>query len=171
MARFPLGFIPKYGFHKGSGRRWFGASRDSGNRMHAACDLIARRGTPVYAAVGGLALYKKKFYEGTYELVVVSPHFWIRYGEIEKELPPGVIIGESVSEGQHIANVGKLKMLHFEMYKGTEVGELTNPWNKKYDYVEGKKYKRRKDLMDPTPFLEQWAAWTDWSQTDPSDWQ
>jgi murein DD-endopeptidase MepM/ murein hydrolase activator NlpD len=171
MPRFPLGFIPRYGFQKKSGGRWFGASRDKGERMHAACDLIARQGTPIYAVAGGIAFYKKKFYQGTYELVVIHPPLWIRYGEIEKELPEGVIIGEPVAEGQHIANVGRLDMLHFEMYKGTATGELTNPWNNKYDYVEGKKFKRRRDLLDPTPFLEQWAAWTDWSQTDASDWQ
>lgn len=171
MPRFPLNFIPKLGFHKGSGRRWFGASRDNGNRMHAACDLIARQGTPIYAVAPGLLLYKKKFYQGTYELVVIHQPLWIRYGEIEKELPEGAIIGETVSEGQHIANVGCLGMLHFEMYKGTATGELTNLWNKKYDYVEGNKFKRRRDLIDPTPFLEQWAAWTDWSQTDASDWK
>ncbi len=171
MPRFPLGFIPKYGFHKGSGRRWFGAPRDSGNRLHAACDLIASRGTKVYAVAGGIPIRKKGFYQGTYELLVWHQPLWVRYGEIEEELPEGVELGTPIREGQHIANVGRLGMLHFEMYKGTATGEFTNPWNTKYDYVGGKSFKRRRDLIDPTPFLEQWAAWTDWSQTDASDWQ
>ncbi|MBS1796318.1 MAG: M23 family metallopeptidase [Acidobacteria bacterium] len=171
MPRFPLNFIPKLGFQKGSGRRWFGASRDHGERMHAGCDLIARTGTPIYAVAGGFAFYKKKFYQGTYELVVIHPPLIVRYGEIDRELPAGVVMGETVREGQHIANVGCLGMLHFEMYKNTASGELTNLYNKKFDYVEGSKFKRRRDLLDPTPFLERWAAWTDWSQTNAEDWQ
>ncbi len=171
MPRFPLGFIPKLGFHKGSGGRYFGAPRDGGERSHAGCDLIADRGTPIYAVAGGIPLYVRGFYQGTYELLVWHQPVFVRYGEIEKELPPGVVIGETIREGQHIATVGKLGMLHFEMYRGGAPGELTRPWNTKYDYVSGKKYKRRRDLMDPTPFLEQWAAWTDWSQTDAADWQ
>jgi len=61
-------------------------------------------------------------------------------------------------------------MLHFEMYKGTGTGYLSQTWNKKYDYVSGNKYKRRADLLDPTPYLEEWAAWTDWSQTNNENW-
>jgi len=171
MPRFPLNFIPKLGYHKGSGRRWFGASRDNGERMHAGCDLIARQGTPIYAVAPGWAYYKRSFYQGTYELVVIHGSIWVRYGEIEKELPKDVVIGQEVLEGQHIANVGCLGMLHFEMYKGSVAGELTNRYNKKFDFVEGNKFKRRRDLMDPTPHLERWAAITDWSQTGSSDWQ
>lgn len=170
MARFPLNFIPKYGFHKGSGRRWFGAEREGGERLHAGCDLIAPQGTPVLAVAGGTILRKVYFYAGTYELQVDHIFFTARYGEISKELADGVFEGDWVDEGKHIANVGKLKMLHFEMYKGTGTGYLSQTWNKKYDYVSGNKYKRRADLLDPTPYLEEWAAWTDWSQTNAEDW-
>jgi murein DD-endopeptidase MepM/ murein hydrolase activator NlpD len=132
--------------------------------------LIAPRGTPVYAVCGGTVLSKTYFYEGTYELQIDHVFFIGRYGEIEKELAAGVEIGKWVDEGQHIANVGCLKMLHFEMYEGSGKGYLTQPYNKKYDFVGSANYKRRSDLLDPTPYLDEWAAWTDWSQTNASDW-
>lgn len=164
MARFPLSLFPQYGFHKGSGKRWFGAPRDGGERQHAGCDLIAKAGTPIYAVAGGTVLRKVYFYSGTYELQVDHTFFIARYGEIDKELADGVEAGLPVSEGQHIANVGRLNsgssMLHFEMYKGTSSGYLTQTWNKKYDFVDGSKFKRRSDLLDPTPFLEEWAMTT-----------
>jgi murein DD-endopeptidase MepM/ murein hydrolase activator NlpD len=164
MARFPLSLFPLCGFHKGSGKRWFGAPRDGGERQHAGCDLIAKAGTPIYAVAGGTVLRKVYFYSGTYELQVDHTFFIARYGEIAKELADGVEEGKPVSEGQHIANVGQLNsgsaMLHFEMYKGTSSGYLTQTWNKKYDYVDGSKFKRRPDLLDPTPYLEEWAMTT-----------
>ncbi len=164
MARFPLSLLPKYGFYKGSGKRWFGASRDGGERQHAGCDLIVSAGTPIYAVAGGTVLRKVYFYSGTYELQIDHIFFTVRYGEIDKELAAGVEAGQPVYEGQHIANVGQLNggssMLHFEMYKGTGSGTLTQTWNKKYDFVEGAKFKRRADLLNPTPFLEEWAMTT-----------
>jgi len=164
MARFPLGLFPKYGFHKGSGKRWFGAPRDGGERQHAGCDLIASAGTPVYAVAGGTVLRKVYFYSGTYELQIDHIFFTVRYGEIAKELAEGVEEGKWVSEGQQIATIGRnnsgTAMLHFEMYKGTQTGYLTQTWNKKYEFVEGAKFKRRADLLNPTPFLEEWAMTT-----------
>ena len=46
-------------------------------------------------------------------------------------------------------------MIHFEIYKKTTVGELTQPSNKKYDYVPNKDYQRRRDILDPTHFLDE----------------
>jgi len=46
-------------------------------------------------------------------------------------------------------------MLHFEMYKNTANGAFTQKQNlSEYDYVSPKAYKRRKDLLDPTLFLD-----------------
>lgn len=164
MPRFPLPSLPTLGFHKGSGKRWFGSSRDNG-RKHAACDLIARKGTPIYAVAPGIVLSKRYFYMNTYALVVHHTTFIVRYGEIDKDLAEGVFVGFPVAEGQHIANVGLLSsgssMLHFEMYKGTRVGRYTQISNhSKYDYVPSADYQRRSDLLDPTPYLEEWALIT-----------
>lgn len=161
MPIFPLSFRPTLGFHKGSGGRWFGSSRNEG-RKHAACDLIARKGTPIYAVADGLVLDKEYFYMGTYVLVVHHGFCVVRYGEIDKKLAEGTQVGFPVLEGQHIANVGLLSsgssMLHFEMYLGTEVGYYTQRSNKKnYKYVTPNNYQRRSDLLDPTPYLEEWA--------------
>jgi murein DD-endopeptidase MepM/ murein hydrolase activator NlpD len=85
-------------------------------------------------------------------------------------LPEGLKVGMKVKRGQHIAFVGLLRkpvgnkrinwehvMLHFEMFKGTEPKniELTDKKNyDKYDNVPKKTYLRRKDLLDPTSFLD-----------------
>lgn len=165
MPIFPLNQYPKLEYRKGSGKRWFGSSRNN-DRKHAACDLIAEAGSPVFAVASGIVLNKHYFYDGTYALVVHHTFFVVRYGEIDKKLPDGVQIGFPVVEGQHIANVGKLKtsgnsMLHFEMYQGTEIGELTQRSNKNnYKYVPAANYQRRADLLDPTPYLEDWKLKT-----------
>lgn len=161
MPIFPLPFRPNLGFNKGSGGRWFGASRNEG-RKHAACDLIAKKGTPIFAVADGLVLDKHYFYMDTYALVVHHGFFIVRYGEIDKKLAEGVQEGFPVLEGQHIANVGRLSsgssMLHFEMYYGTEAGNYTQRSNKgNYKFVSPANFQRRADLLDPTPYLEEWA--------------
>ncbi len=77
--------------------------------------------------------------------------FVVRYGEVTQNVPAGVKAGHKVARGQIIGHVGKLvsmhvSMLHFEMYKGTATGPLTN--------LANKPYMRRSDLIDPTPFLD-----------------
>ena len=54
-------------------------------------------------------------------------------------------------------------MLHFEMYQGSVGGNYTQKKNKEYDFVEPKAYKRRRDLLDPTPYLDEWRMWTDFT--------
>ena len=57
-----------------------------------------------------------------------------------------------VEQGQVIGSVGRLtvdSMLHFEMYAGTGRGQLTQRDNPPFQ--------RRPDLIDPTPFLDEWA--------------
>ena len=51
---FPLSFVPKDCFYTG-GRR-FGADREGGTRKHAACDLIADEGKPIYAIRNGVVV-------------------------------------------------------------------------------------------------------------------
>ena len=163
MARFPLAKIPNLGYQKGSGKRWFGASRDGG-RNHAACDLVGKPGTAVYAVESGIVLKvpKTKFFQETYSIIIKHPNFIVRYAELDfKRL---VVEGETVSEGQMIGTIGmnyKGKgMLHFEMYQGTAAGEFSQPNNKTYSYVPNANYKRRSDLINPTEYLNWWRLWT-----------
>lgn len=164
MLVFPLTKIPKWGYHKGSGKRWFGASRDGG-RKHAACDLICRPKKPVLAVDHGTYLYRRDFYLGTDQIVIDHGTYIVRYGEVDKEkrvkgLKPGIT---KVKPGDVIGFVGRLKMLHFEMYKGTEMGHLTQRKNKDYKYVDPKNFQRRADLLDPTSFLDRLKLWTNFS--------
>ncbi len=167
MPSFPLPKIPNQGYHKTKWHRgWFGATRDDG-RIHAACDLIAAAGTPIYAVDEGLITNIDKFYLGTDEITIQHPNFTVRYGEIARgKLPSGIAKLERVQPGQLIGWVGRLKMLHFEMYQGTETGYLSQKWNKKnYKFVTPGNYQRRPDLIDPTPFLDEWKFWlkvTNW---------
>ena len=41
-------------------------------------------------------------------------------------------------------------MLHFELYSGEKTGSLTDRSSK------ATKYQRRRDLMNPTPYLLKW---------------
>ena len=165
MPQFPLAKVPNQGYHKSKWHNgWFGAPR-GGGRIHAACDLIARRGTPIYAVDHGKILNIDKFYLGTDEITIKHPNFVVRYGEVERDkLPPKIAEGEDVVPGQLIGWVGRLNMLHFEMYQGNGGGYLTQKWNKTtYDFVPLANYQRRSDLIDPTPYLDQWKLWTNFS--------
>jgi murein DD-endopeptidase MepM/ murein hydrolase activator NlpD len=150
---FPLPFVPKRSYKdQGSG---FGTKRPAMGPgiLHPACDLEAPVGTPVLAVDDGEILKPGSyyFYLGTYAIDVQHRYFVARYGEIKDEpitnwhIKKGDVIG-------HIGNVGQGYMLHFEMFSGTESGYLTvhnsPPWN------------RRKDLLNPTPFLDFWALGT-----------
>ncbi len=146
---FPLRQRPDHPYNTG-GRR-FGASRNSGNRKHAGCDLIAPGGTEILAMASGTVMRGPYlFYSGTYALEVKhSNGKVVRYGEIMKIVPAGVRVGARVSQGQVIARVGQLQsgssMLHLEIYSGAGNGSLTQA---------GNKYKRRSDLIDPTAYLD-----------------
>jgi murein DD-endopeptidase MepM/ murein hydrolase activator NlpD len=145
---FPLHKLPAASWKDGG--RQFGSGRSNG-RKHAGCDLLAPVGTPVRAVAPGIVVAHQPFYDETWYLVVDHDTFTVRYGEIKKQLPPGVRVGQPVMTGQIIAQVGLLvslrkSMLHFEMYAGTKTGRLT--------VRENKPYQRRADLIDPTPFLD-----------------
>ena len=118
MATFPLPFKPKLSYHEG-GRR-FGANRDGSKRKHAACDLIAAKGTEIYAVENGQVAYGPYlFYRGTYAIEFrLDSGKVVRYCEIEK-VATGVAVGSKLTEGTLIAYVGKMyvdSMLHFELY-------------------------------------------------------
>lgn len=146
--RFPLDLVPKLSWHNRP--RSFGAPRPNG-RKHAGCDLYADIGTPVYAVADGVVIGATAFYKGTWAVAVDHGTFTIRYGEVDKRLPPGIKAKAKVSEGDLIGTIGDLEgiaasMLHFEMYSGAASGPLTNAANKPY--------MRRSDLLDPTDFLD-----------------
>jgi murein DD-endopeptidase MepM/ murein hydrolase activator NlpD len=163
MARFPLPVFPEQNYHY-CGIAFGASSKNRGTRRHAACDLIVPPGTPVLAVEQGIVLKvpKTAFFQNTYTVIVDHPNFIVRYAELDINRP--VKEGDHVSEGQQIGTVGKnykgKGMLHFEMYKKTATGPLTQTWNDKYLYVPIRNYQRRKDLMDPTPYLDQWKLWT-----------
>ena len=149
MATFPLPFRPKQDYHKGGLK--FGAQREGGGRKHAACDLIAPKGTEIYAVEDGEVVRGPyPFYHGTdaIEFKLTSSGRVVRYGEILKAAP-GVHVGVKLKEGDLIAFVGKMhrdSMLHFELYDGSASGNLTDRSNKPFQ--------RRKDLIDPTDYLD-----------------
>lgn len=147
---FPLAQVPKLDYHPSKQhRRWFGAGRDG--RLHAACDLIAPQGTPIYAIADGVVTRgKKDFFHGTYSIEVTHERGLIaRYCEIA-DVAAGIVKGSQVKQGQAIAYVGKMhvdSMLHFELYAGTAAGNLSRG--------NSPPYNRRSDLIDPTPYLDQ----------------
>jgi murein DD-endopeptidase MepM/ murein hydrolase activator NlpD len=148
---FPLTFIPTTSWKIGIRR--FGAPRAPG-RLHAGCDLYAPDGTPIHAVEDGKIIIFRNFYKNTWAVTVDHGAFLVRYGECSSTLPPGLGIGKTVSKGQVIGHVKKITgiintMIHFEMYDKSATGELTNA---------SAPYKRRRDLIDPTPFLDRWAT-------------
>jgi murein DD-endopeptidase MepM/ murein hydrolase activator NlpD len=171
------------GYH--SGGRSFGYAR--GERAHAACDLYAPAGTNIYAIADGKILDYHLYYWKTFALEIDHGEYSVVYGEVQpplekngikdppspkylQGLPDKLGRGMTVKKGQHIAFVGQLyvkdgptpfehTMVHFELYKNTATGAFTQKTNlKDYDYVPSKPYKRRRDLLDPTDFLDKTDA-------------
>lgn len=148
-----------------SGARKFAANRSgsSGKRAHAGCDLYFPQGTPIYAVADGkVTLGPYFFYNGTYALEVDHGDFIVRYGEVQEATL--VKKGDTVKAGQKIARVGHLvgisvpsDMLHFEMYDKSEKGPLTVGAAQSKRRADGVPFLRRKDLLDPTPFLNKWS--------------
>jgi murein DD-endopeptidase MepM/ murein hydrolase activator NlpD len=148
---FPLSFVPSQSWH--THPRNFGTTRPGG-RKHAGCDLYAPVGTPIYAVEDGRITIFRAFYLGTWAIVIEHGGFIVRYGECKNKLTTGLSVGSSVKKGQKIGEVGKLQglnvsMIHFEMFSGNATGPLTDGSRKPFS--------RRADLMDPTPFLDQWS--------------
>lgn len=147
---FPLATAPELDYHASKHhRRWFGAGRSG--RLHAACDLIAPKGTPIYAIADGVVTRgEKEFYHGTFSIEITHERGIVaRYCEISRAAPD-IKVGARVKKGQVVAYVGKMhvdSMLHLELYAGTASGNLSvrnrPPFN------------RREDLLDPTPYLDE----------------
>jgi murein DD-endopeptidase MepM/ murein hydrolase activator NlpD len=150
---FPLSTRPRESYKEGMRR--FGANRDGG-RKHAGVDLYAPVGTPVYAMDDGEVIQNLyHFYRNTYALEVRHPSFIARYGELRQDIPRELRKGAPVKRGQLIGYVGQLQglnmsMLHLEIYSGAANGQLTVDTNLPF--------KRRSDLIDPTPILDTAAA-------------
>ncbi len=152
---FPFTQLPKNDWTTGAAH--FGADR--GGRAHAACDLYFPAGTIIHAIADGEVIgASRPFYLGTNELRIDHGSFVARYGEIQSAALVG--LGEQVKAGQPIAKVGDLEgitesMLHLELYDGSAHGELSVAAAESR-MLNGLPTFRRRDLIDPTPHLNQW---------------
>jgi murein DD-endopeptidase MepM/ murein hydrolase activator NlpD len=153
---FPFTRLPDENWTEGMRR--YGASR-KGGRAHAACDLYFPVGTIIHAIGDGTVIQgSTPFYEGTNYIVIDHGDFVARYGEVQ----PTTLVheGDRVKAGQPVAKVGRLKgmtlsMLHLELYNKTAHGPLSVP-REKGGKINGRPTLRRKDLIDPTPKLNEW---------------
>lgn len=143
--------------------RCFGSNRNGGQRAHAGCDLYAPVGRVIHAVRDGEVMRDPyAFYAETDALEIDHGDFVLRYGEIQ----PGCALrkGDKVKKGQPIAHVGRLigidvpsAMLHLEMYQGTGSGTLSQTSAAtSAKRGDGVPFMRRADLVDPTPFLNDW---------------
>lgn len=176
---FPLAFVPVNSWAPGSAyNAHFGAPRNDGLPPHGACDLFEPANTPIYAVDDGVIIRGPYQFlesatkdkdtgqincaEWVFAIDVRHTDFVVRYGEIKDGLPKGLGVGFPVSKGQVIAYVGRQcdqAMLHFEMFKDVNDPDyLTDFSNPKYLYVPQRPYMRRKDLLDPTSYLDEWLA-------------
>lgn len=155
---FPFKSLPNVNWTEGI--RKFGARRSNGARAHAGCDLYFPAGTVIHAITAGTVIADPYwFYDGTYALEVDHGTFVARYGEIKKQAL--VRKGDHVSAGQPIAKVGDLvsiaaSMLHLELYDKSAVGPLNVKTSATKKTADGVPFWRRRDLIDPTPLLNQW---------------
>jgi murein DD-endopeptidase MepM/ murein hydrolase activator NlpD len=125
-----------------------GYKRD-GKRWHAGVDLAAIKGDPVVACDSGTIIRFRDFGDAalhTYALFVEHSGYIINYGEVDKKSLEmlSLKIGSSVSAGQQIGVVGKLNMIHFEMYESG----LKSSWTS--DYICGNQKWLQSDASPPT---------------------
>ncbi len=176
MSVFPLPNVPAQPFD--SGGLAFGNQRKT--VVHAACDLLAPAGTPVFAVDDGVVWYgPRAFFQSepdasgnriwTFEMAVVHQYYIVRYGEIRSHLPAGVAAGANVAVGQQIASVRAQNgstMLHLEMFNDTTSrAPLTQMGNMQYTLVKPADFNRRSDLRDPTDVLTvlKWGLQCGWN--------
>ncbi|HEX5733986.1 MAG TPA: peptidoglycan DD-metalloendopeptidase family protein [Blastocatellia bacterium] len=156
---FPLGQVPSTNWT--SPPRSFGSNRAKGKRAHAGCDLYAPIGTTVHAITDGTVVRgPEPFYAGTFSIEIDHGTFLARYGEVQGTA--FIRKGDKVTAGQPIAKVGRLvgivvpsAMLHLELYDKSAHGPLTVP-AAEGRISSGRPFMRRKDLIDPTPKLNEW---------------
>jgi murein DD-endopeptidase MepM/ murein hydrolase activator NlpD len=129
---FPLPFIPKQSYKHGGLR--FGADRRKGQRKHAGCDLLAPKGTPIFAVADGFVVDPPwPFYHGCWAMAVNHGGYIVRYCEFmepTKAQKERLRLGGSVTAGEVIAHVGKMlkdSMLHFEVYARQRPGPVHQP--------------------------------------------
>jgi hypothetical protein len=83
---FPVTYRPKLSFRKGSGKRYFGAPRRNGLRLHTGCDLVVPDGTPVFAVLDGTVLCDPYHFIKDLDVVAIEilhlPYFTAQYCEI-----------------------------------------------------------------------------------------
>lgn len=158
---FPFTKLPKAAWDWTTGWRRFASNRSSGRRAHAGCDLYFPEGTPIHAVKDGTIVRREYyFYADTYAIEVDHGNFLVRYGEIKKGSGTSKT---HVSAGEVIARVGHLvgisvpsDMCHFEMYDKSASGPLTVKGANSAKRSDGVSFQRRKDLIDPTPYLNRW---------------
>ena len=177
MGTFPLRNRPAQSYKVGGVR--FGDDR--GEILHPGCDLIAVSGTEIYAVEDGEVIYGPRlFFESgphvknedsvsvckpgarclwVYDILIKHATFLARYGEVALNAPVEIKQGETVTEGQLIGYVGAQtvsSMLHFEMYSNpNDISYPTIRGNMQYlDFRPNKTYSRRKDLKNPTEYLD-----------------
>ncbi len=163
----PLKKITKFPV-SGQGSFW----EDRGDRHHCGIDLYATLGEEIFALADGEVIAieimthpdYRHYWNITYQMVVKSKDFYIKYGEIQE---PELKVGDLVKKGQPIARVGqvldgakigpddpvyvqKLKngknsMLHLECWKN-------NPITVHVKYLGGNWFDENKpeNLMDPS---------------------
>ena len=148
---FPLAKRPSPDWQGGA--RYFGAPR-GGGRRHAGCDLLAETGTPIYSIGDGSLVRGPYEFTGpwmnpplplTHAVEISYGDVLVRYGEI---MPGSYTGGRSPRAGEKIAQVGNLRMLHFELYSsGRSTASLSG----------GGLYHRRSDITNPAPYLTSWV--------------
>ena len=182
MFHWPLqpGVATRGHWERRGGPRSVGfASARGGGRLHAACDLMVPAGTAVHAISDGEVVRFRRFFHGTYQLVVRHTHpglepFLVRYGEVRSPDDGGLPMraGTAVAGGDLIARVGRLRtgasMLHFELFAtvaarpSLSIAEALKRDPDSYSQQERATirtrgwhwdFQRRLDLADPTDFL------------------
>lgn len=152
---FPFPKLPM--LHWTGGSRFFGAKRGKKqDRRHAGCDLIFPHGTKIYAIADGTHVSGPYQFTGpnsdppyplSHAVEIEHGPILVRYGELD---PGSYTEGtQGVTQGQVIARVSKLGMLHLEIY--------TNPKDRKPLSNAVLPFKRRGDVTDPDPYLQLWA--------------
>ncbi len=157
---------PKYNGNYKQGQAQFNWRRGGGARTHAGCDLYAPLESDVVAITDGVVVeLSPPGFAGTTEAISVFHEGIgvIRYGEVVKIPKEFKKIDAEVKAGNVIAKVGhavpKLSpMLHFELFDGSGIGNLTDRSGKvvyyNEDVLKNGKYQRRKDLMNPIKLLD-----------------